>query len=153
MGKASTPEKEFTEISRGDQAFFGAKSLWKVLVDPPPGQISVYATELIHGRVCLKRQRFSVPSRLQNTDAAFFLQGGQKHFYKKSWIYEIIEFLDVNISFWRLLFGFLLKNNIFYFEHFYFSSVILLEYPRHESQIWFHITEHPSRRTDRQTDM
>ena len=125
----------------------------KSWLTPPPGQIPVYATELIHGRVCLKRQRFSVPSRLQNTDAAFFLQGGQKHFYKKSWIYEIIEFLDVNISFWRLLFGFLLKNNIFYFEHFYFSSVILLEYPRHESQIWFHITEHPSRRTDRQTDM
>ena len=36
MGKASTPEKEFTEISKGDQAFFGAKSLWKALVDPPP---------------------------------------------------------------------------------------------------------------------
>ncbi len=85
MGKASTPEKEFTVISKGDQAFFGAKSLWKALVEPPPpGQIPVYAIELIHGWVCLKRQRFSVPSRLQNTDSAFFLQGGQKHFYKKS---------------------------------------------------------------------
>lgn len=59
----------------------------KPWLTPPPGQIPVYATELIHGRVCLKRQRFSVPSRLQNTDSAFFLQGGQKHFYKKSWIY------------------------------------------------------------------